>query len=224
LFIGHIAVGFAAKRAAPKTSLGVLIAAPLFLDIIWPVFLQLGWERVRIDPGNTAFTPLDFEWYPWSHSLVMALAWSAVFAFLYWTRTRYRAGTLVVGAGVFSHWVFDWITHRADLPLWPGDSVRVGLGLWNYPAATVVIETLLFAGGIGLYLRTTRAKDRIGRWGLAALVIVLYAIYLGSSFGPPPPNAAALAATAFGIWLFPVWAWWVDRHRTIAEYQHVNDG
>jgi membrane-bound metal-dependent hydrolase YbcI (DUF457 family) len=216
LFIGHIAVGFAAKRATPKTSLGVLVAAPLFLDIIWPVFLQLGWERVRVDPGNTAFTPLDFEWYPWSHSLVMALAWSAVFAFLYWSRTRYRPGMLVVGAAVFSHWVFDWITHRADLPLWPGDSVRVGLSLWNYPAATVVIETLLVAGAIALYLRTTRARDWIGRWGLAAFIGVTYAIWLGSSFGPPPPNAAALAATAFGIWLFPVWAWWVDRHRVVA--------
>jgi hypothetical protein len=34
MFIGHLAVGFAAKRAAPKTTLGLLMAAPLLLDLI----------------------------------------------------------------------------------------------------------------------------------------------------------------------------------------------
>jgi len=47
MFIGHFAVGFAAKRAAPKVSLGVLIGAACVLDLLWPVFLLLGWERAR---------------------------------------------------------------------------------------------------------------------------------------------------------------------------------
>jgi membrane-bound metal-dependent hydrolase YbcI (DUF457 family) len=216
LFIGHFAVGYAAKRVAPRTSLGLLIAAPLFLDLIWPIFLALGWERVRIAPGATAFAPLDFEWYPWSHSLVMALAWSMLWTALYWSRTRYRAGALVLGIGVFSHWIFDWVAHRPDLPLWPGNSPRVGLGLWNSTAATVVLETVLYVAAVGIYLRTTRAADRVGRWALGLFVVMAYALYLGSSFGPPPPNVSALTATAFGLWLVPVWAWWADRHRTIA--------
>jgi hypothetical protein len=57
---------------------------------------------------------------------------------------------------------------------------------------------------------------------LAAFVGVLYALWLGSSFGPPPPNATTLAASAFGIWLFPVWAWWVDRHRIVVEYESAS--
>src|SRR5574341_1272224 len=57
VFIGHYGVGFAAKRAAPQVSLGWLMTAPLLLDLLWPIFLLAGWEQVRIEPGNTAFTP-----------------------------------------------------------------------------------------------------------------------------------------------------------------------
>ena len=101
MFIGHIAVGLAAKRVAPKTSLGLLVAAPLAVDLLWPIFVLAGVERVRIDPGNTAFTPLAFTYYPWSHSLLMSLVWSVVAGAAYWLWRRYRAGALVLGAGVF---------------------------------------------------------------------------------------------------------------------------
>jgi hypothetical protein len=50
VFLGHIAVGFATKRAAPRTSLGLLMAAPMLADLVWPIFLLLGVEHVRIDP------------------------------------------------------------------------------------------------------------------------------------------------------------------------------
>jgi hypothetical protein len=46
------------------------MAAPVLLDLLWPIFLAAGWEQVRIDPGNSAVTPLDFVSYPISHSLV----------------------------------------------------------------------------------------------------------------------------------------------------------
>ncbi len=112
MFIGHFAVGLASKRAAPRASLGVLMAAPNLLDLLWPIFLLLGWEQVRIEPGNTAFTPLDFVSYPISHSLVTACGWGALFALLYWARTRYTRGAVVIGLSVVSHWVLDFITHR----------------------------------------------------------------------------------------------------------------
>jgi hypothetical protein len=76
MFVGHIAVGFASKRVVPKASLGALMAAPMALDLLWPLFLLTGWEQVRIDPGNTAFTPLDFVFYPYSHSLAMSVVWA----------------------------------------------------------------------------------------------------------------------------------------------------
>src|SRR5690349_25092661 len=96
MFIGHIAVGFASKRVAPKASLAVLMAAPLALDLLWPIFLLAGWEKVRIDPGNTAFTPLDFVSYPYSHSLSMAALWALVFGLGYWLSVRYPQGALMV--------------------------------------------------------------------------------------------------------------------------------
>lgn len=82
MFVGHAAVALAAKKTAPEVSLGLLLAAAVWLDLVWPIFLLTGTERVRIDPGNTVFTPLDFTYYPWTHSLVMALAWSAAVAFV----------------------------------------------------------------------------------------------------------------------------------------------
>jgi hypothetical protein len=216
LFIGHFAVGYAAKRLAPRTSLGVLIAAPLFLDMVWPLFLELGWERVRIAPGNTAFTPLDFEWYPWSHSLLLTVVWSLAAAGVVWRWKREKRVATVVGLLVFSHWVLDFVTHGPDLPIDPGGRVRVGLGLWNYPVATMVIESLMYVAGVWLYLRSTHAMDRLGRWVLGSFIVATYGLYLMASFGPPPPSARALAASAFGVWLFPAWAWWADRHRAPA--------
>src|SRR2546425_384195 len=84
MFIGHFAVGFASKKLAPKASLGPLLAAPLLADILWPVFVLLGVERVRIVPGLMAFNPLDLEYYPWSHSLLMDCVWGLVFGGIYY--------------------------------------------------------------------------------------------------------------------------------------------
>jgi hypothetical protein len=53
VFIGHFAVGFAAKAVAPRASLGTLFLAAQFIDLLWPTLLLLGVERVQIAPGIT---------------------------------------------------------------------------------------------------------------------------------------------------------------------------
>jgi hypothetical protein len=212
VFIGHFAVGFASKRFAPKASLGPLMAAPLLVDLIWPVLLLTGAEQVQIDPGNTAFTPLDFISYPYTHSLLGCLGWAVLFAACYWLTARYRRGAVVIFCGVLSHWLLDWLTHRPDLPLYPGGP-KVGLGLWNSVPATMAVETALFAAGVWIYIRTTHPIDRTGRISLAAFLAVLITIYVGNAYGPPPPSAQAIAWTALGLWLFPLWCWQFDRHR-----------
>ncbi|HUK20461.1 MAG TPA: hypothetical protein VLV45_02750 [Gemmatimonadales bacterium] len=213
MFIGHYALGLAAKRLAPRTSLGTLIAAPTFADLIWPVFLLLGWERVSVAGGTNPFLTLAFDSYPISHSLVTLAGWGLLVGALYKMKTGYAQGALVVGLLVFSHWVLDWIVHIPDLPLYPGGP-KVGLGLWRFAPATVVIELLMFVGGIGLYMTATRARDRIGRYGVWALLVLLALSYVGSLFSPPPGNIKALAigGIIFG-WLFVALAWWADRHR-----------
>jgi membrane-bound metal-dependent hydrolase YbcI (DUF457 family) len=213
MFIGHFAVGFAAKKFAPRSSEAVLLAAPLLADILWSVFVLLGWEQVRIDPGNTRFTPLDLVSYPWSHSLLMLCVWATAFGAIYYALTRYWAGTVAIWIGVVSHWVLDWVTHRPDMPLYPGGA-RHGLGLWNSIAGTMVVEILMLAVGVRMYARTTGAKDRIGRYAFVAYVALLLVIYVADAFSPPPDSVAeiAWAGIAAPIILIP-WAWWFDRHR-----------
>jgi membrane-bound metal-dependent hydrolase YbcI (DUF457 family) len=215
VFIGHFAVGFASKRLAPRTSEGTLLLAPLFLDAIWPVFLATGLESVRIDPGNTAFTPLDLHDYPYSHSLLTAVVWSLLYAGIYYAITRYRRGALVTGIGVFTHWVLDFVTHRPDLPLYPGSATSVGLSLWSSRPGTVVVESALFVAGVWIYARTTRARDRIGAVAFWAMVVLLVILYLSTAFGPPPPSVKAIEIVGFVAWLFIPWAWWMDRHRKV---------
>src|SRR5687768_4256927 len=130
MFIGHHAAGFAAKRFAPRVSLGTLFAATMLLDLLWPLFLLMGIEHVRIDSGNTAFTPLDFYDYPYTHSLLNVIGWSILAGTIHWLRRKSWRDATVVGLAVLSHWVLDFVTHRPDLPLWPGGPM-VGLGLWN---------------------------------------------------------------------------------------------
>jgi len=215
MFIGHLAVGFASKRVTPKASLGVLMAAPMALDLLWPLFLLAGWEQVRIDPGNTAFTPLDFVSYPYTHSLAMSVVWAALFALIYWAVTRYTAGAFVIAAGVVSHWILDYVTHRPDLPLYPGGTERLGLELWNSVAGTIAIESVMFAAAVWIYVSSTRARDRIGSYGFWAFVVFMLITYFGNAFGSPPPSAALVARLGLAIWLIPLWAWWFDRHREV---------
>jgi membrane-bound metal-dependent hydrolase YbcI (DUF457 family) len=205
VFIGHAALALAAKPLAPRANLGVALAATYWLDLVWPVLVLLGIERVEVDPGNTAFTPLDFVHYPWTHSLAAALAWSALFGIACWKLGRRAA--LVMGLLVFSHWALDALSHRPDLPLWPGSDTMIGLGLWNSVAGTLLVESALFTAGVAIYLRHS-AKAALAFWLLIAFLVVAY---LGAAFGPPPPSASAVAASALALWLLPVWGWWIER-------------
>ena len=213
MFLGHIALAMAAKRSAPRTSLATLFLAAQWADVLWPIFLALGIEQVRIQPGNTAFTPLDFVSYPYSHSLLALAVWGILFGIVYRAVAGGRHTLWILAALVVSHWVLDWITHRPDMPLYPGGP-KVGLGLWNSVPATLAIEGLMYAVGLTIYLRATRARDRIGRWGFFSLAATLVVIYLASAFGPPPPTVQALWITALaGAIILTLWAWWADRHR-----------
>lgn len=213
MFIGHFAVGFGAKAAAPRASLGTTFLAAQWLDLLWPTLLLVGLERVRIAPGITRVTPLDFVFYPFTHSLLSVTGWAALFGALYLLIRHSRRGALVLGLAVVSHWLLDLVTHRPDLPLYPGGEARVGLGLWGSLAGTLLVEGGLFALGLALYLRTTRATDRAGSWGLWSLVAFLLLVHLANLFGPPPPSVSAIAWTGQAQWLLVLWAWWVDRHR-----------
>jgi len=213
MFLGHFAVAYAAKRVAPRTSLGTLFIAVQWADLLWPALVLLGIEHVAIAPGDTAATPLQFVSYPFTHSLLADLAWGLILGGLYYGVRRYRAGAIVVGLGVLSHWVLDVIVHRADMPvLFSGP--KVGFGLWNAPMVEMLLELAMFAVGLALYLRTTRPADRTGRYATWALAAVLLVSYLSSAFGPPPPSVATIAWVGLVAgWFTVLWAYWADGHR-----------
>jgi hypothetical protein len=208
MFIGHIAVGLAAKRVAPRVSLATWITAVQFVDLLWPIFLLTGLEHVRIAPGITAFTPLDFYDYPISHSLVGGLAWGVLLAAgCRATGTRARDAVLI-GAAVLTHWVLDVATHRPDVPVLP-HGPYLGLGLWRSVPATLLVELTLFAAGLAAYVRAEApGARRVSFWLLMAFLLI---VYFAAALGPPPPNVTVLAWSALGLWLIVPWAWWAER-------------
>jgi hypothetical protein len=217
MFIGHFGLAFAAKRVAPRTSLGTTFVAAQLADLLWPILLLAGVEQVRIIPNAAnPFLTLDFTHYPWTHSLLAECVLGVVFGGLMFLLRRDVAGAVVVGLLVPSHWLLDVIVHVPDVPLYPGGSARLGLGLWRNPVATMVIEVVVFFAGVLVYARCTRARDRIGRFGFWTLIVFLLALYAASG-GPPPPSVKALALTALVGWPLTLWPWWVDRHRDPAD-------
>jgi membrane-bound metal-dependent hydrolase YbcI (DUF457 family) len=215
MLLGHYGLAFAAKRSAPRASLGTFALATELLDELWPIFLLIGVEQVRVSPGVLAANPLEFVHYPITHSLVGAIAWSALLGGTYYAVRRYGRGAVVVGLLVLSHWFLDLPMHAPDLPLWPGSTVKVGLGAWRSIPLTIAIELAVFVPGLVAYLRATRAKDRVGSWGVWAMVAVLLLIFFSGFGSPPPASPRAVAYSALGLWLFVPWGYWVDRHREV---------
>jgi hypothetical protein len=214
VFIGHFAVAFATKKVAPRASLGTLVLAAAFLDVVWPVLVLLGIERFRIVPGFTAVNPFDFTYYPWSHSLLMTAVWSLLFALVYFAANRDRAGAVWVGIAVASHWLLDFVSHRPDMPLYPGGSQKLGLGLWQSIPATFAIEGLMFALGIAVYMQSTKSKDRIGTVAWWVMVGLLLVLYVPGPWSSPPPSENAVAILGIiALLIFGPWAYWLDGHR-----------
>jgi hypothetical protein len=218
MFIGHYAVGLASKNLAPRASLGALVAAPILLDLLWPIFLLVGWEHVSVEPNPNPFLRLAFDSYPISHGLVAVLGWATLFAALYYGFTRYGVGAIAIWIGVASHWLMDYIVHRPDLPLYAGGTRLFGLGLWNHRWDTIAMEAAFFAVGILVYLRQTKAKDKTGEYAFWGFVVFLLLAYGIAAFGPPPPTSIRKLAimTLCTAVLIP-WAWWFDSHREARE-------
>ena len=216
MFIGHYAVGLAAKKFAPHASLGALMAAPILLDLLWPIFLLLHLEHVTITPNPNPFLRLSFDFYPISHGLVAVVGWATLYASLYFAFSRYVRGAIVIWIGVASHWLLDYVVHRPDLPLY-AHSREFGLGLWNHRWITMAVEVAMLAVGIFVYLSVTKTKDKIGEYAFWGFIVVILAFYALAAFGPAPPSVNKLAiGTLFG-WLFVLWAWWFDSHREVAS-------
>ena len=213
MFIGHMGVAFGAKKYVPAISLGIFFIATQFIDLLWPILLLLGLEKVAVDIGNTVVTPLNFISYPISHSLLAVIVWSILVGGLYYLFKNEKRAAVILGAVVLSHWVLDLITHRPDLEIIPGTEFMAGFGLWNSLIGTIVVEGAIFGLGVFFYWKSTIAKNRKGELGLWGLVLFLVIVYFMNLFGPPPESAEAIPYVGFALWLLVIWAFWVDRNR-----------
>ena len=211
MFLGRFAVAMAGKKFASTASLGTLVLSTQFADCLWQVLLLLGIEQVRIVPGTTRVTPLDFISYPISHSLLLQLVWGLLLggAYFFWRRDLRTAP--VVGALLPTHWLLDYFAHRPDMPLYPGGP-KVGLGMWNSLPLTLLVEFGLFLIGLFVYLSATRSKGPRS-YGLWSFVLFLAVVYAASLLGPPPPNVRMVALSALALWLTVPWTAWADRQR-----------
>jgi hypothetical protein len=215
MFVGHYGPAFAAKAARKSIPLWVLFLAVQLLDVFWSIFVLLGIEKVRIVPGITATNPLDLYYMPYTHSLVAAILWAIAAGLIYLLFRRsdgLSAAGLVSGA-VFSHWILDLIVHRPDLPLL-GNTLKVGFGLWNYPALAFALEVGLLFGGMYLYLRATKAKTRGGWYGMVVLGLVMVVMQAIVFFGSPPTSDRAAAITALVLYIvLAATAYWLEEKR-----------
>lgn len=214
MFIGHFAVGFAAKRVAPRASLATLFAAVQLADILWPIFVAAGLEEVRIKPGDTPFTPLEFSSYPYSHSLIALAGWGLLFGAVYVAGMRVGVRALfLMAALVVSHWLLDFVSHRPDMPIVPGGA-KYGLGLWYSIPGTIVVESMMFVASLWVYVRVTRARDAAGRWAFVSLIVLLGIAYVANILSGPPPSVEAIwIAGLAGAAVTLVLSWWADSHR-----------
>lgn len=213
MFIGHFGAGFAGKKFSKSASLGTYFMAAQWVDLIWPILVLLGIEKVNIEPGISSVTPLDFTYYPYTHSLFGVLVWALLFGFVYFLLKKNSRVAIILGLLVLSHWVLDLFVHVPDLPIFPGLDLKVGLGLWHSLAATLIIEGLVFTVGLYFYLKSTTAKNKTGSFALLGLVVFLVAIYISNLFGPPPPSSEAIGIVGNSQWLIVLWGYWINKNR-----------
>jgi hypothetical protein len=196
----------------------MLFLAVQLVDVFWAIFVLLGIEKVRITPGITATNPLDLYYMPYTHGLLSSLLWAGgaiVLSQLVPAMKRW-GGALVIGLAVFSHWLFDLLVHRPDLPLYD-NSFKVGLGLWNLPLLAFTLEVGLLLGGMYLYVRKTKAVTPGGRIGLIIFALIMMAVQLTVFFGAPPSSSQEVAVSALVSYgLFAAMAYWLERKRSEA--------
>jgi membrane-bound metal-dependent hydrolase YbcI (DUF457 family) len=211
MFVGHYAVGLAAKSVAPRAPLWTLVGASQLLDVAFSGLMMTGVEKYRVDtrlPGS----PFILDQIGWSHSLLMAIVWSALAAGIARLLKLPMKVALIIGGVVFSHWILDFIVHRPDLPLFPGSDTVMGLGFWNLPVPEAAFEVGLLAVGGAIWV-ARREDFRQTSW--PAVMFLVFLVGLSVLFAlpaPPPTDPIFTGVSGLILFLFVTGiAWPVDR-------------
>jgi hypothetical protein len=216
MLVGHYAVGFLGKQLAPRVPLAALMIATMFPDLLTFVLQLAGIEHAGLTPGFPRYFGLNAHDTAISHSLAMDVVWAIAFASVYFTWRSDTRGATALAAAVLSHWLFDVITHRPDMPLAPLVDVKLGLTLWDSVVATFVVEGGLWALAIGTYMRATQPTAAPGKYWLWLLVGPLTMWFIATPFAPTPAgDFTPLSLTVLLIVHVAAvsLAYWVDRNR-----------
>ena len=204
MFIGHYAPAFAAKAAVKSVPLWALFVAAQWVDFVWAAFVMAGIEKARIVPNFLGLNPLDLYFMPYTHGLPSAVLLSLLIGGVAALAFKGNRTTILLAVTLTSvmHWVFDLIVHTKDLPL-IFDEMKVGLGLWAYPYASVPLEIGLMFGGLWLYDRAQPAPTRAGTLVLWLFGFAMAALQVQNTFfaeHPSDPKAfAQLSLTAYVV-------------------------
>jgi hypothetical protein len=217
MFVGHYAASLALKKFETRASLGVLFLGVQLVDILFFPFVLLGIERVNIIENYTQSTHFQLEYMPYTHSLLGCALWAlAAYAIFRWVIVKSHTVALVIALAVFSHWLLDFVSHTPDLPLWSDSSMKLGLGLWNNAIATYVVEAALLLGALWLYLKSTTATSKGGKYGMIVFVVLLILMNIGNIFGPLGGDSKVVMAVSalLAYFLFAAVAFWLDKKRS----------
>ncbi len=214
MFIGHYAPA-AMGAGTGRIKLWQAFVGAQLVDYAWAGLILAGVEKGRVTPGFTEASALDLYHMPYTHSLGMAIIWALgaalIFGFMF--RKQAKAGAIIFGLVVLSHWFMDLIVHVPDLPLWFGTD-KYGFGLWNHRIVSFSFEVGIFILAMWYYLKNTAAKSKAGRiWPIALIALMVTVQYIGN-FGSPPNSIKEVGITSWFIYtLFAGLAFMVDRSR-----------
>lgn len=209
MFIGHLAAGLALKARVRQVPLGALLAGTAFLDAVHGLLQMAGIERVEMrDPP--VFANWDLTEIGYSHSLVASVLWSVVIGALATRWWRSPAAGWAIGLAIFSHFVLDVLSHKADMPLiglGVANDLKLGTGLALHPLPFFLVE-------LGWCLLAWCLYDAANRRLLLTL-LALMVLWANNIFGfalpPPPPPALRGFITIVPFALAGWFVWWAAR-------------
>lgn len=209
MFVGHYAVGFALKKKYSDVPLWLVFISVQLVDIIAFTLVLFGVERISYNQSENPFLRTMIEYVPYSHSLFINMIIGLALYFTF-ARLKDRTWAAALSIGVISHWFLDLIVHQPDLPLFH-DSFKVGLGLWNVPMVSFILEmTALVAAGYFL-LKDFEKNNR-----LVFMIFLLAVSYAGMFFAPEAEATATQASISVlaSFAIFTALAYWCEPRKT----------
>jgi membrane-bound metal-dependent hydrolase YbcI (DUF457 family) len=212
MFLGHFGIGLGAKKLCPTLPLNLLFTASLLPDLIWSILLLF-----KIEKAEVIKLPLSIIYieYSFSHSLLSTFVLALLLGAIYFLIKKKKKESLILSSLVFSHWLLDYIIHISDIPLVPGSSTKVGLGLGQFVLLTALLEGILFLIGAYFYEMTTNYKNNKGKYYLPLLILLLIMLNVFLLLGPTPASNITILWQPLLFLVFIYQAYFIDKNRYV---------